>query len=116
MFLSLINDGGPGFMYPLVILIIVNVALTVKGFLNKANVQKSIKLLSSISLFAFVWGLLGQVIGLIGAFDAIESAGDISPAMLAAGLKVSFIVPMFGFVTFLIGRIGIILLTWLRTE
>jgi len=116
MFLSIINDGGPGFMYPLVILIIVNIALTVKGFINKGNVQKTIKLISSVSLFAFVWGLLGQVIGLIAAFDAIEAAGDISPAMLAAGLKISFIVPMFGFVTFLIGRIGIILLTWLRTE
>jgi len=116
MFLSIINEGGPTFMYPLVILIIVNIALTIKGFIGKSNVQKTIKLLSSVSLFAIVWGLLGQVIGLIGAFDAIEAVGDISPALLAGGLKVSFIVPMFGFITFLIGRIGIILLTWLRTE
>jgi hypothetical protein len=36
--------------------------------------------------------------------------------MLAAGLKVSFLTPLFGFVAFLIGRVGIILLMWLRTE
>ncbi len=116
MFLSILNDGGPIFMYPLVLLIIVNVALTVKGFLKTENVNKTIKLISSVSLFAFVWGLLGQVIGLIGAFDTIEAVGNISPSLLAAGLKISFLVPMFGFVTFLIGRAGIILLTWLRTE
>lgn len=116
MFLSIINDGGPVFMYPLVVLIIINIALTVKGFIKKETLQKTIKLLNSVSLFALVWGLLGQVIGLIAAFDAIEAAADISPAMLAGGLKISFLTPLFGFIAFLIGRIGIILLTWLRTE
>ncbi len=116
MFLSILNDGSPAFMYPLVLLIIANIALTVKGFLKKESVNKTIKLISSFSLFAFVWGLLGQVLGLITAFDTIEAVGNISPAMLAAGLKISFLTPLFGFVAFLIGRVGIILLTWLRTE
>jgi len=116
MFLSILNDGGPTFMYPLLLLLIVNIGLTIKGFLKKENVNKAIKLIGSVSLFAFVWGLLGQVIGLISAFDTIEAVGNISPAMLAAGLKISFIVPMFGFITFLIGRVGIILLIWLRTD
>lgn len=57
------------------------------------------------------WGFLGQIIGLIGAFDSIEFAGGISPDILAAGLKLSFLPPVFGLVTFLIGRMGIIILS-----
>jgi len=69
------------------------------------------KLISHISLFALVWGFLGQMIGLIGAFDSIQIAGDISPSVLAAGLKIALLSPVFGMVVFLISRLGIIILT-----
>ena len=56
------------------------------------------------------------MIGLITAFDAIEAAGDISPSMLAGGLKIAILSPLFGMVVFLIARIGIIILNLLKKE
>lgn len=112
MFFSLLNDGGPAFMYPLLVILILVLVLIVKGFLQKGDNVKTIKLISSITLFALVWGFLGHIIGMIGAFDAIESVGSVSQSVMAAGIKISLIVPVFGSVIFLIGRLGIIIFTW----
>ncbi len=116
MSLSILNDGGPIFMYPLLLILILVLILIVKGFLKKGSLQKTVSLVNSFSLFAVVWGVLGQILGLISAFDAIEIVKDISPAMLAGGLKISFITPAFGLFIFLIGRLGIIILTWMQKE
>jgi hypothetical protein len=116
MFFTLLNDGGPFFMYSLLIILILVIILIVKGFLKKGNIDKTISLISSIALFAVVWGFFGQMIGLIGAFDSIELAGDISPAVLAGGMKIGFLAPLFGMGIFLIGRLGIIILTWTKKD
>lgn len=114
MLFERLNEGGPFFMYPLLFIIILIVILIAKGFIQKGSLEKTMSLISSISLFAIVWGFLGQIIGLIGAFDSIEAVGDVSPAVLAGGLKVAFLAPVFGMFAFLIGRLGIILLTWMK--
>ncbi len=113
--MRLLQEGGPIFMYPLLLLLILVLVLLVKGFLKKET-TKTIKLVSSVTLFALVWGFLGQIIGLITAFDAIESVGEISSGMLAAGLKISLLTPAFGAVVFLVGRLGIIILTFLQKD
>jgi biopolymer transport protein ExbB/TolQ len=43
-----------------------------------------------------ITGILGQLIGLYMAFVAIEQAADISPAIVAGGLKVSMITTLYG--------------------
>jgi biopolymer transport protein ExbB len=48
-------------------------------------------------------GFLGTVIGLIDAFDSIEAAGDISPNVVAGGMKIALITTVGGLV------VGIIL-------
>ena len=116
MLFDRLNEGGPFFMYPLFFILILVIILIVKAFVQKETADKTVSLIGSISLFAIVWGFLGQIIGLIGAFDAIESMGDVSPAMLAAGLKVAFLAPVFGMFTFLVGRLGIIVLTWIKKD
>ena len=113
---SRLEEGGPLFMYTTLILLLVIFALLIRAFLKKEALAKSLKLVSSISLFALVWGFLGQMIGLISAFDAIEAAGDISPAMLAGGLKIAILSPLFGMFTFLVARLGIILLVMVEKE
>ena len=113
-FFARLNEGGPLFMYTTLTLLIVIIALLIRGFLKKEARQKTITLVSSISLFVLVWGFLGQMLGLITAFDAIEAAGDISPSMLAGGLKIAILSPLFGMVVFLIARIGIIILNVLK--
>lgn len=113
-FIARLNEGGPLFMYTTLIILIVIITLLIRSFVKPTTREKTIKLVSSLSLFALVWGFLGQMIGLITAFDAIEAAGDISPAMLAGGLKVAILSPLFGMVVFLIARIGIIILNILK--
>ena len=58
-----------------------------------------------ISLFialAPMLGFMGTVIGMIGAFDAIEAAGDISPSLVAGGIKVALLTTVFGLIVAII--------------
>jgi biopolymer transport protein ExbB len=57
--------------------------------------------LSWISLFitlAPMLGFMGTVIGMISAFDAIEAQGDISPTIVAGGIKVALLTTVFGLI------------------
>jgi biopolymer transport protein ExbB len=45
------------------------------------------------------------VIGMIGAFDAIAEAGDISPAVVATGIKVALLTTVFGLIVAIILQI-----------
>ena len=54
-----------------------------------------------ISLFIAIapsLGFLGTVIGMIQAFDAIQAAGDISPNVVAGGMKVALITTVGGLI------------------
>lgn len=113
MILDRIYEGGPFFMVPIVFILIAILLLIVLGIIKKEKSSKMISLISSLSLFVLVWGFLGQAIGLISAFDAIQSLGSISTDILAGGLKITFLPVVFGMFTFLIGRVGIIILTLL---
>lgn len=54
-----------------------------------------------IGLFAMMTGLLGQMVGLISAFDAIQAAADINPAWVFGGIKVTLITPVLGTLIFM---------------
>lgn len=61
--------------------------------------------LSWIQLFIAVapmLGFLGTVIGMISAFDNIETAGDISPNIVAGGMKIALITTVGGLVVAII--------------
>ena len=51
-------------------------------------------------------GFLGTVIGMIDAFDAIEAAGDISPAVVAKGIKVALLTTVAGLIVAIILQIA----------
>ena len=110
--MNFILDGGPVFMVPLVLLLIVIVFLFVKGL--KDNTEKNQKLINSLALFSFVFGVLGFVIGLLGALEDISNATDVAPQVLAGGLKIGLLSPTFGMVIFLIGKLFSIILTWMK--
>lgn len=64
--------------------------------------------LSWIGLFIAIapsLGFLGTVIGMIQAFDAIQSAGDISPNIVAGGMKVALITTVGGLIVAMILQI-----------
>jgi biopolymer transport protein ExbB len=61
--------------------------------------------LSWVQLFiaiAPMLGFLGTVIGMIAAFDAIQVAGDISPNVVAGGMKIALITTVAGLVVAII--------------
>lgn len=114
-FLQRMYEGGPYFMFPSLLILIVIVILIVKGFLNlKKDDSKTLSLISSIGLFALIWGVFGQLLGLLQVFDYIQTAGETPTTVLAGGLKVSMLPTIFGVIIFLISRLGIITLTWLK--
>jgi len=64
--------------------------------------------LTWISLFiaiAPMLGFMGTVIGMIAAFDAIASAGDISPTIVASGIQVALLTTVFGLIVAVILQI-----------
>ena len=111
---NLLNDGGPLFMYTSLLILIVIIVLLIKAFIKPNENSKSINLIKHLSLFVLVWGFLGQMIGLMGAFDAIQIQGNVSPAVLAGGIKVAILSPLFGMIVFLVARLGIIAITWFK--
>ena len=63
---------------------------------------------SWISLFialAPMLGFMGTVIGMIKAFDDIAAAGDISPTVVADGIKVALLTTVFGLIVAIILQI-----------
>jgi biopolymer transport protein ExbB/TolQ len=105
--------GGTLFMSILTILLVIIVAVSVYFAVTiasgkaseKANFKQQLRYVKSLGLFTMITGILGQMIGLFSAFIAIEAAGDISPAMIAGGLKVSMITSLTGVVICLISII-----------
>ena len=50
-------------------------------------------------------GFMGTVVGMVNAFDDIERAGDISPTIVAGGMKVALLTTVFGLITAIILQI-----------
>ncbi len=51
-------------------------------------------------------GFFGTVIGMVQAFDAIAAAGDISPTIVASGMKVALLTTVFGLITAMILQVA----------
>lgn len=92
------------------------VILIKKDFKSIEEARRKLKYVKSLGLVAFVFGILGQMIGLFSAFTAIEAAMDVSPAIMAGGLKVSMITPMYGMVIFIISYVLWVLLDLLAAR
>jgi len=78
-----------------------------KSVVSYGSVQMGLleKGMSWIALFIALGpmlGFLGTVIGMIGAFDAIAAAGDISPAVVADGIKVALLTTVLGLIVAMI--------------
>ncbi len=57
--------------------------------------------LTWISLFIALspmLGFMGTVVGMVGAFDSIEAAGDVSPTLVAGGIKVALLTTLAGLI------------------
>jgi len=68
------------------------------GSIEMSFLERGLVWLSLFISVAPMLGFLGTVIGMIQAFDAIESAGDISPRLVAGGIKVALLTTAFGLI------------------
>ncbi|PCI00275.1 MAG: hypothetical protein COB81_09215 [Flavobacteriaceae bacterium] len=114
--MNYLNDGGPFFMYSLLLLLIIILLLIVQAFRKKTDINKLTSTIASLGLFSLVLGFLAQIIGFIGALDVIAMAVDVSPVVLATGLKISYIAPVFGILIFFTAQIGKLILIWSTKE
>ena len=72
------------------------------GSVQSANLEKGCSWITMFIAMAPSLGFLGTVIGIIMAFGEIQQAGDISPTVVTAGMKVALITTIFGIIVALI--------------
>ncbi len=72
--------------------------LTNYGAVQINNMEKGCTWIRLFIAVAPSLGFLGTVIGMVMAFDRIQTAGDISPTIVAAGMKVALITTIFGII------------------
>lgn len=75
------------------------------GTVQAANLEKGCSWITLFIAMAPSLGFLGTVIGMVMAFDQIQQAGDISPTVVASGMKVALITTIFGIIVALILQI-----------
>lgn len=72
------------------------------GSVQAANLEKGCSWITLFIAIAPSLGFLGTVIGMVMAFDQIQQAGDISPTIVASGMKVALITTIFGIIVALV--------------
>jgi biopolymer transport protein ExbB len=77
-------------------------SITSYGQVQMANLEKGCSWITLFIAIAPSLGFLGTVIGMVMAFDRIQEAGDISPTIVASGMKVALITTIFGIIVALI--------------
>lgn len=75
------------------------------GSVEMGRLERGLTWISLAIGLAPMLGFLGTVIGMIEAFDAIEAAGDISPTVVAGGIKVALLTTVFGLIVAIILQI-----------
>lgn len=68
------------------------------GSVEMGRLEKGMVWISLFISLAPMLGFMGTVIGMIGAFDAIAEAGDVSPALVAGGIKVALLTTVGGLI------------------
>lgn len=80
-------------------------AIVAYGSVVTGRLESGVSWISLFIAVAPMLGFMGTVIGMIQAFDAIEVAGDISPTVVASGIKVALLTTVFGLIVAIILQI-----------
>ena len=75
------------------------------GGVQTGLLEKGVSWISLFIALAPMLGFMGTVIGMIDAFDAIAAANNISPAIVATGIKVALLTTVFGLIVAIILQI-----------
>ncbi len=93
--INLFYEGGVLFMS------IISFFLIMTGVSFYTHSEK----LKTYGNLGLVSGVLGSFIGLYSAFEFIQKVGDVSPSILAGGIRVALICTLYGLLVYLISRI-----------
>ena len=107
-------EGGALFMSLILICLLLSIYFMFNSFLS-LNTDKEIsktmlKHIGDSGTLGLSLGVLGAFIGLITAFDVIEATGGAAPSIIAGGLKVAILSPIFGLFTFSFAKLSILVL------
>ena len=108
MILKHFMEGGPKFMSAIYILWIAVIILAIRFLIIYSKDKQSIKLKRTndailfLGSFTFLLGIFGQIIGFFQVLNVIEREGDIAPCLIAGGLRVSLLAPLYGFTLLLV--------------
>jgi len=80
-------------------------AIIAYGSVVTGRLESGVSWLSLFIALAPMLGFMGTVIGMIKAFDDIAAAGDISPTVVASGIKVALLTTVFGLIVAIILQI-----------
>lgn len=80
-------------------------SITAYGGVQAGLLEKNMSWITLFIATAPSLGFLGTVVGMVMAFDTIEQVGDISPTVVAGGMKVALITTIFGLIVAMILQI-----------
>jgi len=80
-------------------------AIVSYGGVQMGLLEKGLVWISLFIAIAPMLGFMGTVIGMIEAFNQIEAVGDLSPSVVAGGIKVALLTTVFGLITAIILQI-----------
>jgi len=80
-------------------------AIVSYGAVQMGLLEKGLVWISLFIAIAPMLGFMGTVIGMIQAFDRIEAVGDLSPSVVAGGIKVALLTTVFGLIVAIILQI-----------
>jgi biopolymer transport protein ExbB len=72
------------------------------GSVEMGKLERGMTWISLFISLAPMLGFMGTVVGMIGAFDAIAEAGDVSPSLVAGGIKIALLTTVAGLIVAII--------------
>jgi len=81
---------------------VVEKSIVAYGSVQTSRLESGLSWISLFISLAPMLGFLGTVVGMVAAFDAIQAAGDISPQVVAGGIKVALITTIGGLIVAII--------------
>ncbi|GAB5550988.1 MAG: MotA/TolQ/ExbB proton channel family protein [Saprospiraceae bacterium] len=80
-------------------------AIIAYGGVQMGLLERGLVWISLFIAIAPMLGFMGTVIGMIQAFDRIQAVGDLSPSVVAGGIKVALLTTVFGLISAIILQI-----------
>jgi biopolymer transport protein ExbB len=77
-------------------------AVVAYGGVQMGQLEKNVSWISLFIALAPMLGFMGTVIGMIDAFDKIQSSGSMEPSLVAGGIKIALLTTVFGLIVAII--------------